>query len=285
MSARKSKINTEPFKEMHKEFAYLLGYALADGNINKQRTCLNYVSIDKEHLEMLSNYFSVGVEDFKYKLYVRKNSHRYPNAKPAYTLNISSIEFCKIFEDYGIIPNKSYNCPFPKIPKEFQLHFLRGIFDGDGNLYCSKKSGVKITIAGNKETVIGIYEILITLGIESHLYYLDLDRVKIITIQGSHAINILKLMYENSLNLRLERKYVYYLNYLESRKINCILCDEGLIKNGTLKMCNSCKIITRRLKNRRNDHFKRQGIQKSLKDLAKTSEKNLHWDNIDSKLK
>lgn len=32
-----------------------------------------------------------------------------------------------------------------------------------------------------------------------------------------------------------------------------------------------------------NDNNK--GIQKSLKDLAKTSEKNLHWDNIDSKLK
>ena len=282
MPARKSKINTNPFRIMHPEFAYLIGYALADGNLNSQKNCLSFKSVDKDLLNLISNYFSVGFEDFKYKPYTCKQSSTYPNAKQSYSLNISSKEFCEIFEKAGIIPNKSYSCPFPMIDEKYFYHFLRGVFDGDGNLYSGKDGSIRITIAGNKETIIGIKTFFDNNGITSFPYYLEKDRVKILTINGCEAIKVLELMYDNSENLRLERKYLYYLKYKENRNIKCTLCEKDMVKKGTLKMCSDCKIITRRLKNRRNDHYIRKGIKLPLKDLAKGCELNLNLASIET---
>ena len=42
---------------------------------------------------------------------------------------------CRDLEQYGIIPNKTLELKYPtNIPKEFETHLLRGMFDGDGGL-------------------------------------------------------------------------------------------------------------------------------------------------------
>ena len=45
------------------------------------------------------------------------------------------MELCKDLESLGFIGNKTMNMPLPNVPDEFFADFVRGYFDGDGNVW------------------------------------------------------------------------------------------------------------------------------------------------------
>ena len=57
------------------------------------------------------------------------------NAKTAYRLQIGSKLWFEDLTKLGFTQNKSNTLSFPKIPKKFFGHFVRGYFDGDGCAY------------------------------------------------------------------------------------------------------------------------------------------------------
>ena len=40
----------------------------------------------------------------------------------------------------GLEPNKSLSMKFPKVPKKYQRHFIRGLWDGDGSIRIVNKT-------------------------------------------------------------------------------------------------------------------------------------------------
>ena len=42
----------------------------------------------------------------------------------------------------GVVQAKTFILEYPKIPKKFNHHFIRGVFDGDGCIYV-QKNGIK----------------------------------------------------------------------------------------------------------------------------------------------
>lgn len=54
-------------------------------------------------------------------------------------IRFNSKEIREIFERYGITARKSLTLEFPDIPNDMLPHFIRGIFDGDGGIYVTKR--------------------------------------------------------------------------------------------------------------------------------------------------
>lgn len=130
------RINNNYFSKIDShEKAYWLGFLYTDGSVDHYhhtgRIRLQLQEQDKEILEKFKECLQI-------------------DSKIIYDKRINSIccsvEFVseQIYQDlvnFGIIPNKTYlskHIPFEKIPKQYLASFLLGLFDGDGNFYCSE---------------------------------------------------------------------------------------------------------------------------------------------------
>lgn len=125
------------------EKAYWLGFLFTDGSVDHYgatgRIRLQLQAKDIEILEQFKE--DLGL-DGKIIHDIRPNSH------------CCSVEFTdeQIFNDlskYGIIPNKTYltkNIPYRQIPNEYLSAFALGLFDGDGNFYCSENFSSDVTL-------------------------------------------------------------------------------------------------------------------------------------------
>lgn len=121
--------------------AYVLGFFAADGCMSKNKRGAHFIefqSIDKEIIykirDALKSNLKIGEYQSKHKNYSRR-----------YSLQIGSK---KIFNDLiklGMTPNKSLTIKLPTIPEKYFQHFVRGYFDGDGNVFFGffKKSNRK----------------------------------------------------------------------------------------------------------------------------------------------
>lgn len=113
--------------------AYVLGFFAADGCMSKNKRGAHFIefqSIDKEIIykirDALKSNLKIGEYQSEHKNYNRR-----------YSLQIGSK---KIFNDLiklGMTPNKSLTIKLPTIPEKYFQHFVRGYFDGDGNVTIS----------------------------------------------------------------------------------------------------------------------------------------------------
>ena len=114
------------------EKAYLLGLYFTDGRVRKDSRCeLNYTihmqlqARDLEMIEKIKDIFQVN----------NKIYHDKRNNKECYEISFSSRKMAQDLSKYGIVPRKTYetsHLPFEYIPDNLKIHFLRGLFDGDG---------------------------------------------------------------------------------------------------------------------------------------------------------
>jgi hypothetical protein len=124
------KVNKEFFKKWSRGMAYVLGFFAADGyiTVNKrggQFWCIQIT--DKSLLYSIRNV--IGSE--------HKISHRvrHGNMKSIFRLQIGSIEMCDDLRRLGFNERKTKNLSVPNVPKEYFSDFVRGYFDGDGNVW------------------------------------------------------------------------------------------------------------------------------------------------------
>ena len=114
------------------EKAYLLGLYFTDGCVRKNSRCeLNYTihmqlqARDLEMIEKIKDIFQVN----------NKIYHDKRNNKECYEISFSSRKMAQDLSKYGIVPRKTYetsHLPLEYIPDNLKIHFLRGLFDGDG---------------------------------------------------------------------------------------------------------------------------------------------------------
>lgn len=211
-------------------------------------------------------------------------STSYSGKKQIYAFHLDSKLAVARCIQLGITPNKSYRGPYPSVPPEVWWHFLRSILDGDGNISFSRKGGLRIKIAGNSNCVLGLQTDLAELfSIRSTARYLDMDRVKILDLCGEPAERALSCMYQDSENLRLERKYHQWLEWNDHLKLttHCLLCDVSIRSSQGQKLCPPCQVVRNRLMNRRSAHYKRNGVRCSLRELCKPEESHLPVERLD----
>src|SRR3989344_1919719 len=118
--------------------AYVLGYIYADGSLNDspymRGKYVQVSSVDKSSIERIKRWLD--------------SEHKITEAKPTFIggricfkLRIGSHKIYNDLFRLGLYPNKSLTVKFPRIPKKYFSHFVRGYFDGDGCIYFEKRKG------------------------------------------------------------------------------------------------------------------------------------------------
>jgi hypothetical protein len=285
---KKYDYNLEVLEHWSPGLAYVLGLALTDGSVRKDLTRISFYSTDQQMLEIVRDFFQstrpVVPHSRPEKALFQRRGVTYIGKKQMYAFYIDSKRAVECFYQFGVTPNKSSAGPYPAVPRDVWWHYFRGILDGDGNILFSGKVGLRISIAGNKDCVLGLQSDLAELfSIHSQTAYLDEDKCKYLYVYGENAERSLALAYQDSQNMRLERKYHQWLEWNQNVKliVNCLLCEVPLRASKGERLCPACRIIRQRLMNRRSDHYRRKGVWLSLRDLCKPEERYLPVERLD----
>lgn len=112
--------------------AYVLGFFTADGNMIKNKRGAHFISIEITDKDILEKIREVLGSDHK----ISTRRRIFPN-KRIYRLQIGSKEIFNDLLRIGLTPNKSKTINLPSIPNIYFSDFVRGYFDGDGNVTIS----------------------------------------------------------------------------------------------------------------------------------------------------
>jgi intein-encoded DNA endonuclease-like protein len=108
--------------------AYVLGFLYADGNIVLTKRGNHYIALytaDRKILEAMKR--AMGS-----KHYV---AERRSDTGCVYRMQIGSKEWFDDLQTLGLTPNKASRMRLPNVPLTFIGDFVRGYFDGDGNVW------------------------------------------------------------------------------------------------------------------------------------------------------
>ena len=113
---------------------YYTGFIAADGTIRKDR---NEIKI------ALSAVDKLFLETMRQNLQYQGQVHDYMtnNGFSCVELRFTSLQIKQDLQKYGVVPNKTYKgLTLQVIPKQFQLAFIKGFFDGDGSFVYNKNT-------------------------------------------------------------------------------------------------------------------------------------------------
>lgn len=114
--------------------AYVLGFFAADGYITVNKRGGQFWCFQINDKDLLENIKKVIQSDHKIGIRLRKKT----NEKTSYRLQVGSNEMCDDLRQLGFSKNKTKSLAIPHIPKKYFSHFVRGYFDGDGNIWMGK---------------------------------------------------------------------------------------------------------------------------------------------------
>jgi hypothetical protein len=189
--------------------AYILGFTLADGNVNTSlhhhQIAYQLQSNDEEILRYIKAVIQPTAKIYRYD---RKNING--SISHVSHLVFSSKTMVRDLATLGCVPNKTYvDLRIPNIPKQFFGDFVRGVFDGDG---CVTSSGKKVSanISCNSARFL---EDLVTIAGFGYVSYSD-KPPRFVCASKSDIQRFYDLMYVNNLAFKLERKYTKFKEIL-----------------------------------------------------------------------
>ena len=178
--------------------AYVLGFWFADGCIyNNKMFDITTHSKDKYILNRIKEQLEYTGDLYKY------------TGRQAYRLNFSCVEIYKDIIKLGGKERKSFNCHFPKVPKEYLRDFIRGYFDGDGSIYNVKGNRINTAFCcASKDFINQLFKILQQeINIKGGSLHFENDCWKL-TFGKRDSIELGHFMYDNlNSKLYLERKF------------------------------------------------------------------------------
>jgi intein/homing endonuclease len=199
----------------NEEKAYFLGLLYADGTNSTGKTEIK-LELHNQDIEILDFY--------KNKLQPTKPlyfEHGKGKRGDTYKLVINSKKISYRLSDLGVVPSKTFKLKFPNFIEEHLIHhFVRGYFDGDGNIHYNKScKQLMFSITSTENFLLSLQEILIK--------NCFLNKVKLGTRHPERKHNIRQLAYcgnnsvrriyewlYNDANIFLSRKKLYYDKYL-----------------------------------------------------------------------
>jgi intein-encoded DNA endonuclease-like protein len=125
------KINKDFFKKWTPNMAYVLGFFAADGYITVNKRGGQFWCIQITDKELLENIKKVAGSDHK----ISVRPPRKPKESVSFRIQIGSIEMCSDLRKLGFSEKKTKSLAVPNIPKKYFSSFVRGYFDGDGNVW------------------------------------------------------------------------------------------------------------------------------------------------------
>ncbi len=211
--------------------AYLLGFFVADGNItssthnrNNSRMQIALTKDDEEIVKLFQEYICPN-NNIRYTNYKKGAVNR----RPVSSIRWTSLKMKNDLEKlYDIKPRKTYHhdfkFDFSKIPKEYHYSFIRGFFDGDGQISHTPSNNT-ITFGLYGTSKIFLEQIGEIIGESCNVkYIIDSSKKKNVTLyllrfhsnfkRKEFITKLCKFFYTNTNNYlsRKKRKFESYLN-------------------------------------------------------------------------
>ncbi len=225
-------VNHNAFDLATDECAYWVGWLMTDGCITKGKTHKYYkvcLCLQKNDIEILENFNSFLSSNYPILQYSQKN-RRFKNGKYEYffsesaRLAIPSELLVEKLAVYGVVPRKTFTAEVPSIFK-LNSHFWRGAIEGDGSISITKNKAV-ISLIGTEsicKDLVRFYEIKTGYSLKKNPTKHKTSNVFSVYFQGKQAKLLGDLLYQNSENSRLSRKYQSYLEVCK------LVEDQGIL--------------------------------------------------------
>jgi intein-encoded DNA endonuclease-like protein len=151
---RRYNINQDYFETIDtEEKAYWLGFLAADGTIRlrhggaekKKRgssIVLKLAVKDEHHVDKFQKIFGIESRISYHRDYTKTRKGEV-SFSDACRVSINSNKLIDDIIDKGVTPRKSQTLDRPNIKDEYQNHFIRGYFDGNGTITFNTKDAVK----------------------------------------------------------------------------------------------------------------------------------------------
>ena len=229
-------VNENFFKCINTEKkAYILGFICADGHIEKDRLVITVSVKDKDILEKIKKALN---SNHPIKEVKRENPYQNTDRKKLslLELKVNSVELVKPLFIMGLTTNKTYTLDssiLKYIPKYLMRDFLRGYFDGDGNVFFGVRyiSGYKynINVCGNEDFLLNSFQ---TYFPSKNKLYKDLYSKQCYVWKISQKDKVKDFMYYLYFNssIFLQRKYNEFRKIMWS-------CKTGLIAGNSHSAC------------------------------------------------
>ena len=197
------------------EFAYVIGLLASDGNLSSDGRHINLTSKDRELVEYVRDILIITNK-------IGRKSRGGSDIKKYYTLQFGSKQFYAFLLSIGLTPAKSKTLRLVHIPERFFGDFMRGCFDGDGNISESSHpesnhSQLRIRIASASPRFLDwlLAEHRRLWHIEGGWIYKDQKKsVGYLCFGKRDSIRILRRMYRYKSQYYLKRKYTIAIAYL-----------------------------------------------------------------------
>ena len=239
LNGRRYSVNQDFFKTWSHEMAYILGYIATDGCVSEERVLRLGLTIKDESLL----YKIKKIMEFSGPV-LRRISRASGKEYESSYMNIYNREIVKDLKELGIVQNKSFILgAFDFVPKEYELDFIRGAFDGDGSVgrqggeKCKNNYQIRVRFfSASKAFFTYLRDVLTQNGLTDVKIYQDLKRKTnfyYIIYSTNDSINFYNKIY-NGASIYLDRKKEKF-DELVSKRIEY----ENLIKNK-----NKLKVLT-----------------------------------------
>ena len=197
---------------------YFLGFFAADG-CNSKKYNNAKIKLQTCDLELLEKFKKLLESD---RPIYQENQKASENRREQFAVKfeLTSKYFCEKLEELGLPERKTYILQLPDyIPDKYFRDYIRGLFDGDGNISVSYKGKARgmSSIAGNPKFLLQIKEKIEKILPVNIVYSLKNENCGYIKINRQEDLKIfLDWMYKDSC-LYMERKYQKYLEFLSTR--------------------------------------------------------------------
>ncbi len=206
--------------------AYVLGFFAADGFITHNKRGANFWCIQITDKKLLEEIKRVIQAEHK----ISKRTRR-ENEKTIYRLQIGSIEMCDDLRRLGFSERKTKSLAVPHVPKKYFSHFVRGYFDGDGNVWVGHthkdRNKPSLTIrtmftSCSVRFLISLHDRLMLFGIRGGCIYNSKDNYSRLQFGSGDSLKLYDFMYNQGAffedSLFLERKKIVFEKYRIAKK-------------------------------------------------------------------
>ena len=213
--------NQDFFKKWTSDMAYILGFLYADGNVTKTKRGTHFIAIysaDREILVKMRKAFGSN-----HLLSARRSS-----TGCVYRIQVGSKEWFDDVATLGLFPNKVKRMVLPNIPAIFFADFVRGYFDGDGNVWTGINNKHRTMpplvimtafTSGSHDFLKALHQALLGVGLcGGSLYRIKGKNCSRLLLSVRDSLKLYRIMYNGRHKLYLKRKKAVFDRFVEMRE-------------------------------------------------------------------
>ncbi len=209
------------FKLWSRDMAYVLGFLFADGNIIKTKRGTHFTSIYTKDRRLIYSMRSSMNSNHKIAKRISETGH-------CYNIQIGSKELFADLLALGLIVKKANRMKLPHLPKKYVNDFVRGYFDGDGNVWVGNTHKHRKTktltmlscfTSASTSFLKDLLSLLKTVGVSGgSAYQSGNGKYGRLTLSTTDSLKLYEIMYNKPHKLFLPRKKLVFDKFIEKRK-------------------------------------------------------------------